>query len=139
MARRPPKPLTVKELEAIKTMKASGLTYNAIGKELCRDPKTVNSACIEPATAILIEEQKQELSEMFESLAKRLLTSISDADILKINSYQRVVSAGISTDKMRLLNNESTQNFKIHELVQSLDDLDSQLCELEKEKINGEE
>ena len=110
MTRKAPNPLTVKELEQIKALRASGLTYHAISKEIDRDPKTVKKACLEPQAAQEIQVMKEELADMFEGLAKRMITSITDEDIQKINAYQRTVSAGISTDKMRLLREESTDN-----------------------------
>jgi hypothetical protein len=113
MSRRPPNPLTVKELEHIKVLRASGLTYHAIAVEISRDPKTIKKACLEPEASMQIQEMKQELADMFEALGKRMLTSITDEDIQKINAYQRTVSAGISTDKMRLLKGQSTQNIAV--------------------------
>jgi len=110
LPKRSRKPLTVKELEQIKTLRASGLTYHAISKEINRDPKTVKKVCLEPHASKEIQEMKEELSAMFEGLAKRMLTSITEGDIQKINAYQRTLSAGISTDKMRLLRDQSTEN-----------------------------
>ena len=120
MPKRSPNPLTVKELEQIKTLRASGLTYHAISREIDRDPKTVKKVCLEPQASIEIQEIKQELADMYEGLAKRMLTSITEEDIQKINAYQRTVSAGISTDKMRLLRNESTENIAINSILSAI-------------------
>ncbi len=121
MAKRPPNPLTTKELEQIKALRASGLTYHAISKEIGRDPKTVKKACLEPQTATEIQQIKDELADMFEGLAKRLLASITDEDILKINAYQRMLSSGIATDKMRLLRDRSTENIALHLIVEEIE------------------
>ena len=120
MSRKPPNPLTVKELETIKALRASGLTYHAIALEISRDPKTIKKACLEPEASTQIQEMKQELADMFEELGKRMLTSITDEDIQKINAYQRTVSAGISTDKMRLLKGQSTENLAIDTTLRNL-------------------
>ena len=120
MPKKSPKPLTVKELEQIKTLRASGLTYHAISREIDRDPKTVKKVCLDPQASIEIQEIKQELADMYEGLAKRMLTSITEEDIQKINAYQRTVSAGISTDKMRLLRNESTENIAINSILSAI-------------------
>ena len=40
---------------------------------------------------------------MFEGMARKMLVSISEEDIHKINAYQRTVSAGICTDKAAAL------------------------------------
>lgn len=122
MSRKAPNPLTVKELETIKALRASGLTYHAISKEVNRDPKTIKKACLEPEASMQIQEMKQELADMFEELSKRMLTSISDEDILKINAYQRTLSAAVGTDKMRLLRDQSTINLaaelSLHERIE---------------------
>jgi len=47
-----------------------------------------------------------------------MLFSISDQDIEKINAYQRTVAAGIATDKMRLLKDQSTEN--VHLIVEMI-------------------
>ena len=120
MSRKPPNPLTVKELEQIKVLRASGLTYHAIAVETNRDPKTIKKACLEPEASTQIQEMKQELADMFEGLAQRMITSISDEDIQKINAYQRTVSAGISTDKMRLLKGQSTENIAVDAALQEV-------------------
>jgi len=120
MSRKPPNPLTVKELETIKALRASGLTYHAIAVEISRDPKTIKRACLEPEAQEQIQVIKEELAGMFEGLAKRMITSISDEDILKINAYQRTISAGISTDKMRLLKGQSTENLAIDAVLRSI-------------------
>lgn len=54
---------------------------------------------------------------MYEELAKRMITSITEKDIQKINAYQRTLSAGISTDKMRLLKDKSTENIGIIQAI----------------------
>lgn len=119
MPQKTAKPLTVKELEQIKVLRASGLSFHAIAVQIDRDPKTVKKACLEPETSNQIQEIKEELSGMFEGLAKRMITSITDADIQKINAYQRTVSAGISTDKMRLLRDQSTENLAIEGVLRA--------------------
>jgi IS30 family transposase len=113
MTRRPPKPLTISELEKIKALRASGLSYHAVAVQVNRDPKTVKKACLKPQAAQHIQEIKQELADMFENLSKRMLTSITDDDIQKITAYQRTLSSGIAVDKMRLLRDKSTENVAV--------------------------
>ncbi|MEW6214967.1 MAG: helix-turn-helix domain-containing protein [Nitrospirota bacterium] len=120
MTKRPPNPLTVKELEQIKALRASGLSFHAISKEIKRDPKTVKKACLEPQTANEIQVMKEELANFFEDLARRMITSITEEDIQKINAYQRTLSAGIATDKMRLLKEQSTENIAFHAIVEAI-------------------
>ncbi len=51
----------------------------------------------------------------------RMLTTISDEDITRINAYQRTVSAAVSTDKMRLLRGHSTENIALHAIVEQIE------------------
>ncbi len=113
MARKSPNPLAVYEIEQIKVLKASGLSYYAVAKKVGRDHKTVKRCCMDPRNAEEIKEIQRELAGYFEDLTMRLITSISDEDILKLNCYQRVIAAGIAVDKFRLLRNESTENINI--------------------------
>ncbi len=119
MPRKPP--VNTEELEQIKALRASGLTYHAVAKRIGRDAKTVKKVCLQPGMANNIEVMKKKLADHFEDLAYRLITSIKDEDIGKINTYQRVVSAGISVDKMRLLREQSTENISLQALLAAVD------------------
>jgi hypothetical protein len=57
---------------------------------------------------ISAEVKKRELAEKFESIALRILNSISEEDILSAPLLPRMTTAGIAIDKMRLLREEST-------------------------------
>ncbi len=140
MDRKPPIPLTLKELEQAKALFALGKTYHAISQYLDRDPKTIKTALTKnPEVIQEINEIKEDLADMFENTAKRMITSISDEDIEKINAYQRTVAAGISTDKMRLLRDESTENVNILAVHADLTKLDLELARLEakRAKLGG--
>ncbi len=126
MAKRPA-PLNVMELEQVKVLRASGLTYHAISKQLGRDHKTIKKACLAPEMAPQIAQVKVALADRFEDLATRMVVSISDEDITRINAYQRTVSGAIATDKMRLLRGASTANIALHEIVEAM----------ERERKNG--
>jgi len=121
MAKRPPIPLNVSELEQVKVLRASGLTFHAISKKLGRDHKTVAAACRRPGMAGQIEALKEDLSDFFEGLARRMVTSISDGDITKINAYQRTLAAAVSIDKMRLLRGHSTENISLHAIIERIE------------------
>ena len=60
-----------------------------------------------------IIEKKAELADMYEEMSRRMIESIKNIDIDKINAYQRVIAASACTDKMRLLRGESTNNEKV--------------------------
>lgn len=126
MTRRPPNPLTMPELEKAKALYALGKSYHAIGLELKRDSKTIKKWLSEPETAKEIQVIKEGLAEMFEGMAKKMLASITEEDIQKINAYQRVVSSGIATDKARLLKDQSTDNISIHAMITEIKKLQLQ-------------
>jgi len=138
------KALTFSELEQIKLLFASGYTHNAIAKEIDRDPKTVKKALERPGIMQDVEVIRLDLADRFETLTNRLLDSIGEADIDKINAYQRIVGAGISTDKMRLLRNENNPHaditINIQQNMDAMRKIELELRELEnKADVEGDE
>ncbi len=133
MARKAPNPLDLYEIEQIKVLKASGLSYYAVAKKVGREPKTVKRCCMDPRNAEEIKVIQRELASYFEDLSMRLITSISDEDIEKLNCYQRVIAAGISVDKLRLLRNESTENISIDVIRANRKDIAERRMELKIE------
>ncbi len=107
------KQLTTEERERIKILLAEGLSYSAIGRTLGRDHKTIAKVATEPNMALEVLDKKKELADEYEELARRMLTSIKDDDIERISAYQRTLSAAVSTDKMRLLRDQSTENISV--------------------------
>ena len=55
-----------------------------------------------------MREIKAELADSFQDLALRMITSITDADIRKLDAYRRTLSGAVATDKMQLLRGEAT-------------------------------
>ncbi len=135
MTRKSPNPLTLYEIEQIKVLKASGLSYYAVAKKVGREPKTVKRCCMDPRNAEEIKDIQRELASYFEDLSMRLITSITDEDIEKLNCYQRVIAAGISVDKLRLLRNESTQNVSIDVIIRDRKVVQDRLKELRERKV----
>lgn len=129
------KPLAYKEIQTLQILRASGLTYNAISQEIKRSPKTVKKACLDPMIAHGIKEIQEELADSYEGLARRMIDSITEEDIQKLNAYQRTIAAGISTDKMRLLRNESTENVSIREITATREEIQARR-EVLSEQIN---
>ncbi|MHC4269348.1 MAG: helix-turn-helix domain-containing protein [Planctomycetota bacterium] len=132
MTRKPPTPLTLSEIEKIKVLKASGLSFYAVAKRVGREPKTVKRCCQDPRNAEEIKSIQQELASYFEDLSMRLITSVTDGDIEKLSGYQRVISAGICVDKLRLLRNESTENISMQTINANREDLEERKILLEK-------
>jgi len=132
------KPLTVAELEKAKALSAFGKSYRQIGLELNRSDKTIKKALTKtPEVIAEVRELKEDLADWYEDLSRRMLKSITDIDIQKISAYQRTLSAAVSTDKMRLLRDQSTQNIsmsaRIQELDKSIAESDQRIAELAQE------
>ncbi len=96
---------------------------------------------MEPRNAKEIEVIKQELAGYFEDLSMRLITSISDKDIERLNGYQRIISAGICVDKLRLLRNESTSNISMEMIHANMEEREERRIELKKRlyELTGED
>jgi hypothetical protein len=124
--------LCFQEIEQIKILRASGLSFHAISLKVNRDPKSIKKTCLDPMISSDIKDIQEELADSYEGVARRMIDSISDEDILKINAYQRMVSSGIATDKMRLLRNESTENLSIREMYADMENLDERRIEIEQ-------
>ena len=102
--------MNIEEQANVKVLLAAGISPTAIAKKIGRDHKTVIAFSKIPATVQEVGELKQDLADAYEGLARRMVESITDEDITKINAYQRTIAAAAATDKMRLLRDQSTEN-----------------------------
>lgn len=120
--------MTVDEKEKIKTLYASGESYRAIARAMGKAPNTIKHYLkSSPAVMVEVAEKKKDLIVLYEGLAERMVTSISDKDIEKINALQRTIASATAVDKMRLLRGESTDNIGligklIHEIKEMEDE-----------------
>lgn len=129
--------MTIHEQETIKTLLAAGFSATAIAKRIDRDHKTVLAYSRDAGTVEEVKGMKSELADAYEGLARRMIDSITDEDISKINAYQRTIAAAAATDKMRLLNHQSTSNvsvlFQVAEVAEELQRrgciVDAEVCE----------
>lgn len=106
----PGKHLNLIEKQKAKVLKATGATNFAIGQELGRSNHSIKACTSTPEAIVEISAFKVQLADLFENLAERLLNSITDVDIEKLNALQRTVSSGIAVDKMKLLRRESNND-----------------------------
>lgn len=119
------KPLTVEELEKVKTLYASGVTPHAIAQQLGRSQHTIQKALDSKGVLEEVKEIRKDLISKFENLAEQLIDSIKPADIEKASMLQRVTASGIAIDKSRLLSNQSTSN-EAHFIVLNVPDTPEQ-------------
>jgi hypothetical protein len=102
-------PLNVEEVERAKSLSALGRSYRAIGRELGRSAHTIKKALTSSAEIVgQVAELKANLADLYESLTLQTLQSIGLDTIKDASLLQRATSAGIFTDKFRLLRGEST-------------------------------
>ncbi|MEI6207115.1 MAG: hypothetical protein WCP20_10050 [Desulfuromonadales bacterium] len=100
--------LNEREKSIIVQRLAEGVSGYGIAKELGRDNRTIYDRAKRPEIQEQVEVMRQDLAEKYEELNHRMLDSITDADIQKINAYQRIISSGVLTDKARLIRGLST-------------------------------
>jgi predicted transcriptional regulator len=104
------KPLTLAEVEKAKALSAHGHSYREIGTRLGRNDKTIKKALTgSPEVIQAVKEIKAVLAESFEDLAQRMIGSITDDDIGRLDAYKRTLAGAIATDKMQQLRGEVTQ------------------------------
>ncbi len=132
------KPLTVAELEKAKALSALGKSYRQIGLELNRSDKTIKKALTKtPEVIAEIRELKQEIAGLYGDLAQRILSSITDENIREAKLRDKVISAGVCTDKERLIKGQSTENISVNARIQALDrsiaESDQRIAELAHE------
>jgi helix-turn-helix protein len=102
------KALTTGELEQAKVLSAAGKSYRQIGRELQRSDKTIKRALTQsPQIIAQVIEIKEQLATMFEGVAKRMIASITDEDIVKLDGYRRILSARIAVDKASSLRGQA--------------------------------
>lgn len=130
--------LNTLELQTIIAGTADGLTPNAIAANLGRDRSTVVAALQRPGVSEQVEVVRAELADKYEELNHRMLDSITEVDISKINAYQRVISSGVLTDKMRLLRGQSTVNSMSVLLTRHVRDLEPNLASVKSVDPGGD-
>lgn len=102
--------LSTSQLGKVKVLAGLGYSYRRIAREMGKSDHTIRRALRSPEIVAQVETIKKDLGDIFKDLAHRMIQSISDADITKINAYQRTVSAAIATDKSQLLKGQPTMN-----------------------------
>ncbi|MGO9863047.1 MAG: hypothetical protein ACLPLR_05510 [Terriglobales bacterium] len=124
-------PLTTVEIEQAKNLFALKRSYRAVARELGRSPHTVKKVLTCSAEVVAeVATIKANLADRFEGLASRMIDSIDDADIEKLNAYQRTLSGAIAVDKVRLLRGEPSAILGIEVLLKTADLI---RCKLDEE------
>lgn len=98
-------------MEKAKALSALGKSYRQIGFDLNRSDKTIKKALTKtPEVIAEVRELKEEIAGLYDDLAQRILESITDETIREARLRDRIISAGVCTDKSRLIKGQSTAN-----------------------------
>ena len=109
-------------IEAILELKLKGNSDKDIATLLHCSQQNVSARLREYRDEVeTLENFKKNRADILAVVQKKLLNSLSDADIKKATAYQRIGMFGILYDKERLERGESTEN--IHVLTQAISDL----------------
>ena len=86
-------PLTTEEIERAKVYVAQGYSFRRTARELKRSDHSIKKALTAfPEVIAEVKAIKAELVDIFDDVALRMVGSITDDDIKKLNAYQRTVS-----------------------------------------------
>lgn len=110
--------LTVEEIAKAKSLSALGYSYRRVARELGRNPRTIKRVLTQPEVIAEVKELKTDLADLYEKLTLQTLESIGMDTIEEASLLQRATTAGIFTDKFRLLRGESTANLNVELLLQ---------------------
>ena len=115
--------LSVDEVLRAKALAAAGGSHRSIARSLGRSACAIKHALNahpEVAEEEVVAMQKR-MGGTFDGLAQRMVGSISDDDIRKMSTYQRVVAGAIATDKLVALSAAPLRQELISKLNQVLD------------------
>ena len=90
----------------------------SLGRSFCAVKRAVNGHAVAEEEVVLMQKR---IGGTFDGLAQRMVGSISDDDIGKMSTYQRVVAGAIATDKLVALSAAPLRQELISKLNQVLD------------------
>jgi glutamyl-tRNA reductase len=117
----------------------AGLSYREIALRNGVSISTVSYVKNDPSIADIndpkvVELRKKAIANMFYFNVDRLLQSISDEDIKKMQPFQRFIASGMSLDKARLAEGLSTENISVKGVVATIA---SELEQMKKERLRN--
>ncbi|MDR4509618.1 MAG: hypothetical protein MRJ65_15550 [Candidatus Brocadiaceae bacterium] len=115
------------QLQKFIELRRKNLSYNEIGKIVGCSKQYVHQKLRDTED---FEGFTKDPALRYEILQHKILQTLDDESIKKINAYQRIIAVGVLEDKKRLLRNQSTENINISELRLSLEDIRRQKEEI---------
>jgi len=95
--------LGTEEKQQIKAFAADGWSVYRIAKAVNRSPHTVKAFLSKPEVVTDVQNEKSELAVIYQAKARKVVESITDADISKASLQQKSISSGVLLDKSLLL------------------------------------
>jgi hypothetical protein len=120
--------LTAPEIAKVKRFASLGYAPRRIAREMSRSAHTIAKVLRSPEAVAEVKALKKDLADLYEQRNYEILESVTKQDIAKANLRDKVVSAAICSDKMRLLRDQSNANvnvsvlFEVLELIRRSDD-----------------
>jgi hypothetical protein len=75
---------------------------------------------VTPEAIAEVQSIKADLADLYESLNRQVLESVTEKDLQSASLLQKATTSGIFTNKMRLLRSESTSNINVRLLIDVL-------------------
>jgi hypothetical protein len=116
-------PLTETEQERAKVLHAGGKSANAIAKNLGRNRRTVAKFLDKPEVRQQVSVQREELAGMFDSVAHRVVSAVSDEDVARANLVGKLTAAGIAVDKASMLRGELPGPINVNILLECVQEV----------------
>jgi hypothetical protein len=113
--------LTEPEVKKARALAAVGYAPRRIAREMSRSAHTITKVLRSPEAVAEVKALKKDLADLYEQRNYEILESVSKQDIAKANLRDKVVSAAICSDKMRLLREQSTNNINVQVLFEVLE------------------
>ena len=125
-------------LEKIIDLKLKGLTNQQIGSLLGLSDNTVRARLRTSSEDIDNTELfRKHRDKVFAFQSKKILQSITDADILKAGLRDKVIAASILFDKERLESGKSTQNIAYIDMIKAKSSAGTEMQAIEAELIEA--
>jgi hypothetical protein len=103
---KPKLPLTETEQERAKVLHASGKTPTYIAKGMGRSHHTLQKFLDKPEVREQVGIQREVLAGMCDSIAHRVMSAVTAADVEKASLKDKMISTGIAIEKAALLRGE---------------------------------
>jgi len=123
-------------IEAIIELRQKNLTVNQIAKILGCDHSNIVRRLQSISNEIdLTHSYKKNRADILAFHQRRIIQSITPADLKKAGLRDKIISAGVLYDKERLETGQSTQNIFYADMIKAKSQVDKEIQELEGQNV----